>query len=132
MVNTNQEAIKDRTILVIDDEITIRKLLLGYLNKSYNVVAMENGEDAMIWIQQGNIPDLIISDINMPKMNGLEFVKNIRASGLFKFIPMLMLSSDEESKTRIEFYKHRVKNFITKPFNPEEIKVLVDVILTDE
>jgi CheY-like chemotaxis protein len=65
---------------------------------------MSNGENALEWIQNGNIPDMIIYDVNMPEMDGKEFAKNIRAGELFKFIPFLMLSEDEESKTRIKIY----------------------------
>ncbi len=68
----------------------------------------------------------------MPNMNGHEFVTNIRASGLYRNIPLLMLSGEEESETRIKFYRLKVQNFITKPFNPEELLVLIQLILGEE
>ncbi|HPD65316.1 MAG TPA: response regulator [Bacteroidia bacterium] len=121
-----------KKILAIDDEATIRKLLTVYLGKHYKVTAMPDGLEALKWMQEGNLPDLIICDIQMPNMNGYEFVENIRSSGLFKDIPLLMLSGEEESSTRIKFYKMKVKNFITKPFNPEELLVLIKLILNEE
>lgn len=118
-------------VLVVDDEITIRTLLVNVIGKDYEVTAKENGMEALKWIQSGNIPDLIISDIMMPEMDGYEMVKNIRTSGLYGKIPMLMLSGEEDSKTRIKFYKMHIRNFIVKPFNPEELSVLVKLILGD-
>ncbi|KAF0198525.1 MAG: response regulator with CheY-like receiver AAA-type ATPase and DNA-binding domain [Bacteroidetes bacterium] len=120
-----------KKILAIDDEAVIRKLLETFLSKQYDVVTKANGMDAMSYIQNGNIPDLIICDILMPEMNGYDFVKQIRSSGLFSKIPLLMLSGEEDSKTRINFFRMRVRNFITKPFNPEELEVLVELILSD-
>ncbi|MHC1774066.1 MAG: PleD family two-component system response regulator [Lentimicrobium sp.] len=121
-----------KIILAIDDEAVIRKLLENFLGKKYEVTTKANGIEAMSYIQSGNIPDLIICDILMPEMNGYDFVKQIRSSGLFNNIPLLMLSGEEDSKTRISFYKLRVRNFITKPFNPEELEVLVDLILSEK
>jgi len=121
-----------KKILAIDDEITIRKLLQVYLGKHYEVTTLHDGLEALKWLQDGNNPDLIICDIQMPNMNGYEFVENIYSSGLFNHIPLLMLSGEEESATRIKFYKMRVKNFITKPFNPEELMVLIKLILEEE
>jgi DNA-binding response OmpR family regulator len=120
-----------KIILAIDDEAVIRKLLENFLGKKYDVITKANGIEAMSYIQSGNIPDLIICDILMPEMNGYDFVKQIRSSGLFSSIPLLMLSGEEDSKTRISFYKLKVRNFITKPFNPEELEVLVDLILSE-
>lgn len=121
-----------KKILAIDDEATIRKLLAVYLGKQYEVITKSDGLEALKWMQEGNRPDLIICDIQMPNMNGYEFVDNIRSSGLFRDIPLLMLSGEEESSTRIKFYKMRVKNFITKPFNPEELLVLIRLILDED
>ncbi|MGM0613169.1 MAG: response regulator, partial [Bacteroidota bacterium] len=118
-------------ILVVDDEITIRTLLVNIIGQEYEVTAKENGLQALNWIQDGNIPDLIIADIKMPELDGYQFVKHIRTSGLYSDIPLLMLSGSEDSKTRISFYKLRVRNFIVKPFNPEELMVLVKLILDD-
>lgn len=117
------------TILVIDDELPLQKMMENFLKEEYRVVTKGDGKAALDWIQEGNIPDLIVCDVNMEPMNGEEFVRNIRSGELFKYIPMLMLSGDEESKTRIKFYELGVKNFITKPFNPQELLVLVKLLL---
>lgn len=120
-----------KQVLIVDDEITIRTLLLNVIGSRYEVTAKENGLEALKWIQEGNIPDLIICDIKMPVMDGYELVKNIRTSGLFGDIPLLMLSGEEDSKTRINFIKLQVRNFIVKPFNPQEVLTLTRLILDD-
>lgn len=117
------------TILVIDDELPLQKMMENFLREEYRVITKGDGKAALDWIQEGNIPDLIVCDVNMEPMNGEEFVRNIRSGELFKYIPLLMLSGDEESKTRIKFYELGVKNFITKPFNPQELLVLVKLLL---
>jgi two-component system chemotaxis response regulator CheY len=119
------------TILVIDDELPLQKMMENFLKEDYRVITKGDGKAALDWIQEGNIPDLIICDVNMEPMNGEEFVKNIRSGELFKYIPLLMLSGDEESKTRIKFYELGVKNFITKPFNPQELLVLTRLLLNN-
>ena len=119
------------TILVIDDELPLQKMMENFLKEDYRVITKGDGKAALDWIQEGNIPDLIICDVNMEPMNGEEFVKNVRSGELFKYIPLLMLSGDEESKTRIKFYELGVKNFITKPFNPQELLVLTKLLLNN-
>jgi DNA-binding response OmpR family regulator len=118
--------------VLFQQTLTIRKLLSIFLSKYYDVETKADGLEALRWIQDGNSPDLIICDIQMPNMNGHDFVMNIRASGMHNKIPLLMLSGEEESETRIKFYKLRVRNFITKPYNPEELLVLIKLILGEE
>ncbi|MBT3423950.1 MAG: response regulator [Bacteroidetes bacterium] len=119
-------------LVLFQQTLTIRKLLSIFLSKYYDVETKADGLEALRWIQDGNSPDLIICDIQMPNMNGHDFVMNIRASGMHNKIPLLMLSGEEESETRIKFYKLRVRNFITKPYNPEELLVLIKLILGEE
>ncbi len=116
-----------KNILVIDDEVTIRTLLVTFLSKKYNVEAKENGKDALTWLQDGNMPDLIVCDAQMPVMDGLEFVKNVRTSGFFKDIPIIMLSSLDTSDERVKYLKGGANDFIVKPFNPEELDVKIEI-----
>lgn len=122
-----------KKVLIVDDSSTIRLIVETTLKKKYDVTAKENGLEAYKWIDnEGNIPDLIICDIQMPEMDGTDFVEQLRASGLYKNIPLIMLSGDEDSKTRIKFYKLKVKNFLTKPFNAQELAALVDLFLDED
>lgn len=113
-----------KKILVVDDEKSIRLLLENFLSQNFDVVAINNGHDALVWLE-GNLPDLIISDIQMPEMDGYEFLVNVRQRGFTKHTPFIMLSARSESKERIKCYKLGAQDYLTKPFNPEELEEVV-------
>jgi DNA-binding response OmpR family regulator len=117
-----------KTLLALDDELIILKILDFYFNKSYTVVAKQNGKDALEWMQQGVIPDVIIADVNMPEINGLDFIRQIRASGFFKNVPLIMLSGNEGTSDKIKCLKAGADDYVIKPFNPEELEARIDNI----
>ena len=114
----------NKKILVVDDEITICLLLENFLSKDYDVVSINDGAEALEWLE-GNLPDLIISDIEMANMDGYEFLTKVRERGFTKHTPFIMLSAKSESKERINCYKLGAQDYLTKPFNPEELEELV-------
>ena len=101
-----------KQILLVDDKASIGKVLSMYLGKEYDFVYCE-----------GNEPDLIISDIRMPKMTGSEFLHYLKSNELFKHIPVMMLSSEESTTERIRLLEEGAVDYILKPFNPMELKV---------
>jgi len=113
-----------KKILVVDDEKSIRLLLENFLSQDFDVVAINSGHDALVWLE-GNLPDLIISDIQMPEMDGYEFIANVRKRGYTKHTPFIMLSAKSESKERIKCYQLGAQDYLTKPFNPEELEEVV-------
>ena len=88
-----------KKILVLDDKIAIAKVLSIYLASDYDCIWLPNGIEGVKWLQEGNIPDLIISDIRMPEMRGDEFLEWIKSNQLFKHIPVVMLSSEDSTRT---------------------------------
>jgi DNA-binding response OmpR family regulator len=118
-----------KRILVIDDEITIRTLLEKFLRNLYEVTAMGNGQEALTWLQGGNLPDLMIVDLEMPNMDGYEFLKQVKSSGFFRSIPVLMLSGVDSSAERVKCLKAGALDFMIKPFNPEELTIKIDILL---
>lgn len=113
-----------KKILVVDDEKSICLLLENFLSQDYDVVAFNDGFEALEWLED-NLPDLIISDIQMTKMDGYEFLTNVRQRGFTKHTPVIMLSGKSESKERVKCYKLGAQDYLTKPFNPEELEELV-------
>jgi DNA-binding response OmpR family regulator len=111
-------------ILVIDDELSIRLLLENFLSQDYDVVCKSDGMEALEWLE-GNLPDLIICDIQMPKMDGYECLKKVRERGYTKHTPFIMLSGTEASKERIKCYRLGAQDYLMKPFNPEELEELI-------
>ena len=111
-------------ILVIDDELSIRLLLENFLSEEYDIVSKCDGLEALEWLE-GNLPDLIICDIQMPNMDGYEYLKLVRQRGYTKHTPVIMLSGTETSKERVKCYKLGAQDYLTKPFNPEELEELI-------
>ena len=72
------------TLLIVDDEYPIRKLLDFFLSKNYTVVVLENAYEAMNWLLKGNIPDALILDIEMPKLNGKSLLVEIKKDERFE------------------------------------------------
>lgn len=114
----------NKKILVIDDDGTMRTLLEFFLNTDYDVTSFSSAVEALEWLDS-TIPDLIISDIEMEGMSGFDFVKEVRLRGFVKHTPIIMLSGKAESKERVKCYKLGAQDYLTKPFNPEELEELV-------
>ena len=83
----------------------------------------------VLWLQAGNTPDLIISDIRMPGMRGDDFLEWIKQNELFRHIPVIMLSSEDSTSERIRLLEIGAEDYIVKPFNPMELKIRVKKIL---
>jgi len=119
-----------KKILVIDDELSIRMLLENYLSKKYEVVTKVDGQEGIKYLEEGNMPHLIVADIQMPNLDGYEFLKQLKASGFFKDIPIIMLSGIESSQERVKFLKMGADYYIVKPFNPEELSLRIDNLIS--
>lgn len=113
-----------KKILVIDDEKTMRALLEFFLGTSYEVHTVSSASDALAWLDN-NLPDLIISDLQMQEMDGLAFLENVRLRGYLKHTPIIMLSGTSESKERVKCYQLGAQDYLTKPFNPQELEEVV-------
>jgi DNA-binding response OmpR family regulator len=111
-------------ILVVDDELSIRLLLENFLSPTYEIITKSDGAEALEWLE-GNLPDLIICDIQMPNMDGYRFISGVRMRGFTKHTPIVMLSSTESSKERVKCYILGAQDYLTKPFNPEELEVVI-------
>jgi CheY-like chemotaxis protein len=115
-----------KKILVIEDDIPLCWLLEKILSPSYEVVIMNNGLDAWCWLTDNNFPDLIISDIKMPSLDGVELLENLRSSGLFKDIPVIILSGYEDAAKRKECLDLGAINYLVKPFEPQLLLEIVN------
>lgn len=117
-------------ILVVDDKPEIAKVIKIHLSSlGWEVIYHSNPPEAISWMQEGHLPDLIISDVYMPHMNGHEFLLYLKKSTLFKDIPVIILSSMENSSNRIQMLEDGAVDFILKPFNPQELKIRVRNLL---
>jgi DNA-binding response OmpR family regulator len=117
-----------KRLLIVDDEPSIGLILEHYFSKEFEVVVKDNGHDAMIWLQEGHFTDGI-ADFDMPHMNGLEFIRQLRASTLYRDIPLIMLSGKDETSNKIQCLKSGADDYMIKPFNPEELEIRIKNML---
>lgn len=115
-----------RRILIIDDDPMMAAFLEHYIGQEHDVVFRSNADDALSWINSGNTVDLIVTDLGMPGMDGQTFLIAIRSNSTFDRIPVIILSGSEKSEDRISCLRSGADDFITKPFNPEELMARID------
>jgi two-component system, chemotaxis family, chemotaxis protein CheY len=105
-------------VLVIEDDAPLCWLLERILRGKYEVIVMNNGLEAWSWLSDGNSCDLIISDVKMPSLDGVELLENLSHSGLFRNIPVIMLSGLEDSRKRC--LELGAIAYLVKPFEPQK------------
>lgn len=105
-------------VLVIEDDAPLCWLLERILRGKYEVIVMNNGLEAWAWLSDGNSCDLIISDVKMPSLDGVELLENLSNSGLFRNIPVIMLSGLEDS--RKQCLELGAFAYLVKPFEPQK------------
>ena len=128
-MNKTMERNTKRQLLIIDDKIAIAKIISVYLSAEYDITYFNTPVKAIEWLFNGNRPDLIILDIRMPEMNGDVFLSYIKNNGLYKDIPVVVLSGEESSDIRIKMLEVGADDFILKPFNPMELKIRIRKVL---
>ena len=117
-------------ILVVEDDAYKQAILQEYLSADYETRVSADGIDALSFLQNGNIPDLIIADLNTPKLGGLELIKQLKVSDFFSAVPVIILSGEESSEKRIKCLNAGAEDFIVKPFNPAELEARIKVVLS--
>jgi len=122
-------ATKQIKILIVEDDLYMQLILKEFLSSQYKTEIFVNGMDALAAIQSGNIPDLIISDLNTAKITGLELLAQLQASDFFKTIPVIIVSGEDSSEKRILCLNSGADDYIVKPFNPAELEARVRVVL---
>ncbi len=110
-------------VLVVDDFATMRRIIKNILLQLgfKNILEADDGTTAWDILNKEQV-DLIISDWNMPKMPGIELLKKVRADDRFKDLPFLMVTAEAQKKNIVEAVKHRVSQYIVKPFTPETLQ----------
>ena len=120
-----------KRILFIEDDEPLSALLSKIFSKHYQVVVINNAFDAWCFLTEGARPDLIVSDINMPMLDGLEFLENLSQSGLYKDIPVVMLSGINDAAKRNACLNLGAQAFVDKPFEPGMLLQTVNRVLNE-
>jgi signal transduction histidine kinase/DNA-binding response OmpR family regulator len=111
-------------LLLVDDNQDVRNVLKDIFKENYQIIEAADGEQALK-IAKKEIPDCIISDVMMPKMDGFEFTKQIKTNELTSFIPVILLTAKTSDEAHLEGLKSTADAFLTKPFNNEIVKATV-------
>ena len=119
-----------KRLLVVDDEPNLLTAIAAVLRgKGYEVTTARNGKDALLQIAR-QLPDLIVSDVRMPVMDGYRLARQLRAAPHTKLIPIVFLTAKDETGDRIEGFQSGVDVYLTKPFEPDELVAVIQNILT--
>ncbi|MHB9096324.1 MAG: response regulator [Syntrophales bacterium] len=121
-----------RLVLVVDDSLTVRNLVMQFLQEAaFQVMTAENGNQAMIRIQESR-PDLIISDIDMPEMNGIDLCKKLHADPALASIPFVVMSANSDRAVMRRLIQWGAASYLIKPFNMDQIVITVERLLSDQ
>jgi len=115
--------------MAVDDTASMRQMITFTLNSAgHNVMEASDGEEALK-IAQENKFDLIITDINMPNMDGITLVEKLRELADYKFAPILMLTTESQESKREQGKKAGATGWIVKPFNPDQLLSVIENVL---
>lgn len=114
----------DATVLIVDDDAEILALVSDIMGKEYNVVTTQSGEEALQTLKYLR-PDLILLDLIMPDLSGRELLKQLKDNELTHFIPVIIISSKAEIEEQLAGLEMGVDAYISKPFLPEQLRVIV-------
>ncbi|MCL8007077.1 response regulator [Gelidibacter japonicus] len=120
--------IMKKTILIVEDTLDLQLFLKDLLQEQYNVILAENGNEGYHYAKS-NIPDLIISDIMMPELDGIEMCKKLQDEPLTQHIPIILLTAKNSTHSKIEGLKSGAIEYINKPFNTNELLLKIQNIL---
>ncbi|MCH2082282.1 MAG: response regulator transcription factor [Saprospiraceae bacterium] len=117
-----------KKILIIEDSKIMRKFLSHLFKNTFDVVSLENGKDAIEWLKKGIVPQLVIADLQMPIMDGLEFTKYFRST-ISSTIPLIILSGEKNSDNKIACLQSGANDYILKPFRPQILDLKIKSLL---
>ena len=122
-----------KVLLVEDNLIEIMKMkrTISFLKLKHTIYEAKNGEEALSFLEdRTNIPDIILLDLNMPKINGIEFLKILKKDEDLKHIPTIILTTSSNQKDLLECYKTGMSGYILKPLKYEDYVKKIEVVLS--
>ena len=123
---------KKLNVLIVDDSSVMRKIVQRSLRLAgldlENVLEADNGEQALAIVKENSV-DMIFSDINMPKMDGLEFVRQLQNVDAAKGVPVVMITTEGSQSRVVEALSLGARGYIRKPFTPDQMKERIAPLL---
>ncbi|MBT8181698.1 MAG: response regulator [Eudoraea sp.] len=111
-----------KILFIEDDAIETMKLTrtLSKLDEKHSLIQANNGEEALKILKENNLPDIILLDLNMPRMNGIEFLQILKKDPLLKYLPTVILTTSENRTDLLECYKTGIAGYVIKPLKYED------------
>jgi len=119
----------DKTIMTVDDSASIRMMVSFSLKDAgFEVVEAMDGIDALAMLEEHDI-SMVIADVNMPVMDGIQFVKKMRTHSKYKFTPVVMLTTESHESMKVKGREAGATGWIVKPFKPDQLLNIVRKVL---
>jgi two-component system chemotaxis response regulator CheY len=119
-----------KRIMTVDDSPTVRQMLSFTLEDAgYEVLEAVDGVDALQKLAAGEKVDMLITDLNMPNMDGIELIRAVRKDSANRFIPIIMLTTEAQESKRQEGKSAGASGWIVKPFKPQQVLAVVRMVL---
>ena len=122
----------NKQVLIVDDSPIMRTLLTEVLRNDYTIKSTGDGIEALEFLLQAEPVDALILDLSMPGMGGVDLLKRVRSMAAFASLPVMVLSGHFESLTRMAALEAGASDFMTKPFNPLELKLRLSRLLPQQ
>jgi CheY-like chemotaxis protein len=116
-------------ILIVEDDSFSQTILNMFLSRNYDTDVVENGVEAIELLQEKALPQLIISDLNTPEMNGLELLQYLKENPLYNAIPFVILCGEDSFQLKQLCLQYGASAFVLKPFNPVDLSALINSLL---
>ncbi len=118
-----------KRLLVVDDEPNLLRAVEAVLRgEGFEITTARSGREALVAVA-GSLPDLIVSDVRMPGMDGFQLARKLRASTHSALVPIVFLTAKDETEDRIEGFESGVDVYLTKPFEPDELVAVIKSVL---
>ncbi|MBI1209205.1 MAG: response regulator [Azospirillum sp.] len=119
-----------KRILSVDDSASIRQMVAFTLETAgYEVVTANDGQDGLDRAKSTSV-DMVITDLNMPRLSGIDMIKQLRTLPAFKFVPIVMLTTESEERKKQEGRAAGATGWIVKPFNPDQLLAVVKKLVS--
>lgn len=117
------------TLLLVEDDSDTAAFTISVLKEKFQIIHVQNGQEAIDLIHE-NLPDIVLSDVMMPKKDGIDLLKEIRSDELTNHLPVVLFSAKASLESRLEGLQHGADAYISKPFSTEELKLIIHNLFT--
>ena len=129
LTNGDGKSNGEASLLIVEDNLDMQAYLVSLLSDSYHCKVAADGEEG-VRLAQENIPDLVLCDVMLPKMDGFEVSKTLKTSEVTSHIPIVMLTGRGDHDSRLKGLREQVDDYLTKPFNDEELMLRIANLLS--